>query len=799
VRAGGWPWRGGVRTHHLPLPLSLSLTLPLPLPLPLFLPLFLPLPLSRPMPPDAPLHRASASHLEPPSPHRAPIRYSALMWNRIVVLLSVALLAVAPGESLEGKWTPDQLLELDRAWLTELGLELDPAELWSPDGGGLLEAVVDVGGCSGALVSRDGLVVTNHHCVFSVLQQHSSPDRDLIRDGFVAPSRQGELQAEGVRVGVPHRFVDVTADVLAAVPDGVDDLARFHSLERRRNELVAECEARPHRRCSAAEFDHGVRYVLVETVEYPDIRLVWAPPNGVGDFGGEVDNWSWPRHGGDVALLRVWADPDNQPAERTAGNRPFRPARSLEVSTDGVSDGRFVMVAGYPGRTVRSLVAAQVALDLELRLPARSDLYRAWLDIMGRSAATDDQARIALASRMKGLANGEKAARGQVEGARQRRLLERKRSAEAELLHWAAEHPEHAAAVAAHRELVGLAATERDTAARDLLLDSMRRGSLPLAQALTLVRWARERARPDVERLPGYQDRDRDRLEDRLRTDAKRLHLPTDAELLADLVSRFADLPADHGVAALAPLEAPGADGTTVIERCLELLAGSPVVQLDRRLAMLDEDVEALRTRRDPLLDLAFALDDELRAREERDHRLDGALSRLVPVWRRAMAARRGGPLDPDANGTLRASLARVAGYSPRDAVWMHPRTTLRGALAKHTGTPPFDLPAAIRAAAGRAAASRFADRALADLPVDFLADADTTGGNSGSPVLDGRGRLVGVNFDRVWENVANDFGHDPAICRSVAVDIRYVLWLLDQTEGAGALLTELGAGPAAR
>jgi hypothetical protein len=158
------------------------------------------------------------------------------------------------------------------------------------------------------------------------------------------------------------------------------------------------------------------------------------------------------------------------------------------------------------------------------------------------------------------------------------------------------------------------------------------------------------------------------------------------------------------------------------------------------------------------------------------------------------MAAHRGGPLDPDANGTLRVSLARVAGYSPRDAIWMHPRTTLRGAIAKHTGEPPFDLPAAVRAAADRAAASRFADRALGDLPVDFLADADTTGGNSGSPVLDGRGRLVGVNFDRVWENVANDFAHDPAVCRSVAVDIRYVLWLLDHTEGASALLTELGA-----
>jgi hypothetical protein len=718
-----------------------------------------------------------------------------IVGSLLCTILSFSL-SPQPAHAVAGKWTPEQILEHDPVWLAELGLEIPPGELWDPEVGGLLEAVVQISGCSSGFVSAEGLIVTNHHCAFGILQEHSTPDRDLITGGFLAAGRSGELSGTGQRATVPHRFTDVSAVIEGSVPEGADDLERYEAIDRAKKDLVAECEAAPFRRCRLATYDDGVQYVLIEALEFRDVRLVFAPPRALGEYGGEIDNWMWPRHTGDFALLRVYAGEDNQPAEHTPENLPYRPRKHLQIAREGVADGDFVMVVGYPGRTYRSLVAEEMAERAELYFPGRAALYRHWLDIMNEASAVDDEAEIALASRAKSLANREKNARGQVEAIARGSLLEKKRAVETEALIWMAERPELEAATEAHAELTRSMADYRAaTWDRSFLLQQADSGPLDLALAVKLARWALEREKPDLERDADYQERNRHRLLESQKVSQKRLHPATDRILLLDYLGRLAALPAGQRLSAVETL----LDGEATPEslgRAVDfLLDGTEIFDLDVRLAMFEENAEELREREDPLIDFAFDLNRDILEMEKVWHRRDGEESRLRPAWRRALRAYLDRPLDPDANGTLRVSLAHVEGYRPRDAVFMTPVTRLSGLVEKHTDEEPFDAPDEILAAAPEAGSSRWAERSIGDVAVCFLATGDTTGGSSGSPVLNGRGELVGVNFDRVWENIANDFGYNPEIARNVSADVRYLLWILEEIEGeaAAGLIEELG------
>ncbi len=459
---------------------------------------------------------------------------------------------------MEGKWTPEQVLQHDPKWLRELGLEIPPQKLWTAEGAGLLDAAVKIEGCTAGFISPQGLMITNHHCAFSILQQHSTPERDLITHGFLARTPAEELPGSGVRATIPHRMTDVTREVEAAVPAGADDLARFRAIERKQKEMVAACEKAEHHRCQVAAFDGGLRYVLIDSLEFPDVRLVYAPPGAVGDYGGEIDNWSWPRHVGDFALLRVYAGPGGQPAPKAEANVAYKPRHFFPVSPRGVEPDSFVMVAGYPGLTFRSYTEAEMRERAELFYPRRAELYRAWIDRMEAASKTDEAVRIALADRIKGLANQEKNSRGQVAGIRRGRILEKKTAAEKEILAWAAKRPEQREAVAAHDELARMIAERRRTWDRDFLLTLMKNGPKPLDLALTLARWAGEKAKPDLEREPDYQERNRERLGERLEREQKRLDGPTDAALLADVFTRFAAMPEGNRVPAVESFLAGG-------------------------------------------------------------------------------------------------------------------------------------------------------------------------------------------------------------------------------------------------
>jgi hypothetical protein len=696
----------------------------------------------------------------------------------------LALVLTLPLLAAEGKWTPQQVLELDPAWLKQQGLELPPSRLWDAKRGtGLLAGTINVGGCSGGFISSEGLFITNHHCLFSVLQEHATPENDIITNGFVAKTRAQELRSKTLRLTMPRRFTDVTAEVLAAVPANAADAQRARAIEQKSNELVATCEKQPRTRCRVAAHDGGVQYVLQEMTELDDVRLVYAPPRAVGEFGGETDNWMWPRHTGDFAIGRVYQK-----------NAPFKPEFFFPIAKSGVKPDDFVMVLGYPGTTYRSLSAAEME-ERRLWFDRRATVYREWIRLAEESAKGSPAGEIAIADSVKSLANRQKNAEGQLAGFTRWSVIENQKTLEAKVAK---------ALPAKQAALDGLATVAKEKIAtldHDFLLDHVRMtanslspsGPKALVFAVAVARAATERAKADAQRDPVFMERSIGRVRQQLDREEKSFFAPADKAQLVSFVRLALALPADQRIAAVDQLFGTANDEAAIRARVDALYAQSKLVSLADRLAMFDATAPQLRARRDPLLELGFALSSAIDEMTERRDRWEGAISRLRPEWRRAVASYTGKPIAPDANSTLRVSFARVKGYQPRDGVWYNPQTTLAGVVEKHTNAEPFDVPDPLLAAARNRSASRWADAKLKDVPVDFLSDADTTGGNSGSPTVNARGELVGVNFDRVWENVSNDFAYLYSVGRNVNADVRYLLYLLDEVAHANTLLAELG------
>lgn len=694
----------------------------------------------------------------------------------------------------EGKWMPTQVLELNPGTLRQMGLQVAPTELWNPArGSGLLSAAINISGCSASFVSETGLIATNHHCLFGVLQEHSTRERDIITHGFLARERGQELPGRTTRVTVPRAFVDVTAAIEAAASKSTDDISRQQAIEQKQKELVAACEAKPNRRCRLAQFDGGVQYILQEMMELRDVRLVYAPPRAIGEYGGEVDNWMWPRHTGDFSIARAYVSPSGEPADYSTANVPYRPEHFLKISQRPLREGDFVMVLGYPGLTYRSLLAEEMRERRDLFFARRVELYGEWIAVMEAISKETEEGRIAVAADLKSLLNRYKNAQGQIDGFRRGDLLAKQQQSEQEVLQWASSKPAWSKAIAARAELLRHFEERLTSWERDFLFANILTGPKSLNLALTIVRLASEKAKPDLERDEEYMERSLPRLLATLERQQKSYHPQADQQMLNAWVERARKLPAGQRIAAVDQLFPAALSGPEVTAKIASLYAASKVLDLAERNRMTGESTQTLRARKDPLLDLAFAIEEQLGSYREAEQRWKGTVSRLRPAWRKAVMAHAGQPVAPDANGTLRVSFAHVRGYAPRDAVQYQAFTTLRGVVEKHTGEEPFAVPTRVLEAAAQGRLGRWKDDGLGDIAVNFLATGDTTGGNSGSPVVNGYGELVGLNFDRVWENVANDFGYNPAIARNVSVDIRYLLWTLEEIDQAKELLAELG------
>jgi hypothetical protein len=718
----------------------------------------------------------------------------------IVALGALVAFAAAPSFSDEGMWLLDQTQQLEPT-LKAMGMQLNPREIWDPTTNtGLASATPWLGGCSSSFVSPDGLIITNHHCAFGAIQMNSTPEHDYIVEGFLAANRAEELPHRAGRVTVLKGYEDVTKAVTAALKPGMDPESRARAIDLREKKLVAECE-KDGLRCRVGEMFGGARYYLFRQLELRDVRLVYAPPRSIGEYGGEVDNWVWPRHTGDYSFLRAYVGPDGKPADYSPNNVPFKPDRWLKIAREPLKDGDFAFILGYPGKTMRYRIAASIAKDTQFYYPQRVALFKELIATLEEESKRSKEVEIKLASQLKGFYNSVKNNSGMLEGLTKTDLAGRKRAEEAELTAWIDADPARRARYAGVLPAMERAQAARDaTDQRDFLLGWMPvpRSSSLLSAAAIIERWSFERTKPDLERKADYQARDERTLRQRLFNMQRNLDLPSERKVIALLFERAAKLPTGQRITAVdGALAATGKTGDEAFAAALDkLYVGTKLADEKTRLAMFDRDHKALLATGDTMIAFAAALRRDTEAKEGVTERFDGEMVTLAPRLIEALAAWRNVPLYPDANSTLRLTYGTVKGYSPRDGVYYKPFTTHHGVVEKETGQEPFASPRRLLQAEKAGADGTYGDQKIGDVPACFLTDNDITGGNSGSPVMNGKGELIGLAFDGNYEAIDSDFQFNPALSRTISVDIRYVLWCMDYVDKAHALMREIGVEP---
>jgi hypothetical protein len=710
-----------------------------------------------------------------------------LRWPTLALILSLVLVAGAD----EGMWMPHQMVALN---LKSLGLQMDPGDLYKTDGTGLMSAVVNLGGGTGEFVSPEGLILTNHHVAYGAIQRASSKDQDYINDGFLASTRDQEIQAQGYQAGVLLGYEDVTAKVNAYFKLKMTPRERYDAYDKAQKELTAAGEkGGKDLRCTLASMYSGNAYYLYTFKQIRDVRLVYAPPQDLGNFGGETDNWMWPRHTCDFSFLRAYVASDGTAADYSPSNVPYKPRAWLKVSLDGFKEGDFTFVMGYPGRTYRNYALAELKADQENMAKRIKDIQ----DLIGFCEAagkTDKEVEIRYAGQVKGLYNGLKNMQGKLEGFVKYDLVAKKAAQEAELIAWIDADPARAKKYgAAPAALEAFLARQKAFAARSELLNGVLGGSTILSQAYSIVRAVPELQKPDKDREQAFQERNLPRLKQGIQLAERGYVFATDRELLKWTLRR---LRATHPDVASWPAALKGLAAGTEAEvdaRVDAMYAKTALGDPVKRLELLGLKPAQLAAVDDPFLKLAAGMEQELKGIREEAKGMGREGADVKMVFEAAIMDMKKGTYPPDANGTIRFTYGPVLGYQPRDAVMYLPQTTVKGVMEKNTGVAPFKVPEKIKILWEARDFGPYADARLKDVPACFLNTTNVTGGNSGSPTLNAKGEQVGIIFDMTYESVIGDYYIIPELQRSISVDIRYVLWVTDKFSGATQIIKEMG------
>jgi hypothetical protein len=706
---------------------------------------------------------------------------STVLYVALPVVAAMGVIASAHAD--EGQWQPHQLPQL-KSELKRIGITI-PAEKLADLSKHPMSAMVSLGGCSASFVSPDGLIVTNHHCAYGAVQRNSTPEHNYIVNGFLAKTRGAELPGgANTLVYVTEKVENVTERVLKGLSPNLSGKERHEQVESRIKALIAECESDKTYRCSVPAFHRGGEYYRIRQLMIRDVRLVYAPADSVGNFGGDIDNYEFPRQAGDFSFLRAYVGKDGRPADPSPDNVPYKSKDFLVVSAEGLKNGDPILLAGYPGRTSRYKLPLEIRFARDVDYPAKVASITADLSVIAASTMGNPSYDVRYASVAKSLNNVLKKTQGLMDGFARTDIAAIKDKQDAEFRGWYKQHGKGGSLLSDLDTAIGndMAGSQQEAAWAEATHSDL------LKSARTLYRLSLERQKPDAQREAGYQERDLSFIKARL-TRLEQSFVPSvDQARWQAALNRYAKIDSKNHPQGLDAL-LPKVDALPAMYKSTEL------ADTAKRLAWIGKDPEAFRNSHDPFIQLAVRLHDTGMALEDRRKEVDGNLERVIPQYMEAVIAwkkSQGKPVYPDANSTLRVTYGTVAPYTPRDGIIKGPFSTVEGIVQKASNKEPFNAPNNLLQAIREKRYGVFKDPVLGTVPVNFLSSADTTGGNSGSAVMNKRGELVGLNFDSTYESITKDWYFDPVITRAIHVDIRYMLWVMKEVDHADNLLKEM-------
>lgn len=696
----------------------------------------------------------------------------------------------------EGMFLPDTLNQLPIKKLQQRGLKIPITEIFNSSGPSIKDAVVIVDGGTGEFLSNEGLLLTNHHVAFDALVSASDRTKDYATNGYLAKTRNEELPARTYTAQITQDLKDVTNEVLAGITDATPAQERAEAIGDKIRTIVA-ANAKPAEGITAQvlPLNEGLSYYLFTYLTLRDVRIVYAPPKNIGFYGGDPDNFEWPRHCGDFTFMRVYVGPNGKPAEYSPNNVPYKPKKFLPISMAGVKENDFVMVMGYPGSTRRYRESYSVAYNQDVFMPLLVDIFHEQIDALEEVGRGNRELQIKLQSRIFDISNTLKDFEGSVTAMRREGIVDTKRKEEVAFTQWVNQNAERQKKYGDVLSSLQKAYEELNkTQPRDTLIPQLAGVSdlFEIAGIISVV--AADKEKPAAQRNPNMAI-----LASRARAAIPEVfanRLPGyEQRMLTFFLRKAAELPPGQKIE---PIEKrfgnlQGAARVRAEEEFVRSVFESKNAATPEALsALFDLSLEQLRQLHDPLIEFAgeiSALNPEV---QNRTRAFNAVVQRSRPLLVRGMTEMRGNKPYPDANRTLRFTYGDVKGYLPKDAAIYEPFTHLSGVIEKDTGREPFNAPEKLKQLYRARDFGPYATADGQDVPVDFLSTTDIIGGNSGSPILNGRGEQVGIVFDGNYEGLGNDFFYNSTKGRTISVDIRYVLFIADKFGGAGYLLKEL-------